>query len=183
MTIKRTPDEIVARITAIEEARSDPYGVECSQLLEALPWEHASQFMREGQTEHTADSWPRKNQYRDADAAYARIRDYLPHAWQKANQSAGASAARSMAFLRGVLWAIGPEHDELVASLAEQQAPDRKIDGETVRDLRPAFDFYGKVGLVRVSELVGFDWKTADNDEWRQDVNDEPVTATEALGQ
>lgn len=159
--ITRTPDEIVARIKALNS--EDLFGVERSRLLEALPYEHAKQFLRDD-APHTAETWEAER-VKDRKAVIAQIRGYLTFAWGKANECRGLSAQRSMSHFKGLLWLLGDQEElrEWIGS------PD-------------TYAFYGKPALVKLSELVGFNWLEADNDEWRNAEGEDAITADEALG-
>lgn len=181
--ITRTEDEIVARMRSLGADKTlDSFGIERSRLLDALPWEQAQQFMRSDQTEHTAERWEVRRT-RTHKSAIAQIREYLGFAWNKANQGQGISARRAMSHFKGLLWLLGPEHDGLREWIGNPEH----------------HEFFGKPGLVKVSEVVGFDWRVKldengnpkprrDNDEWidpdpdEGDVGAEPLTADEALG-
>lgn len=135
--VKRSADEIVARMAEV----SDLFGVQGSDLLEHLSFERAQPFLKDGVT---AEQW------QDAQAKAGpveRIVDYLPFAWEKANDCRGLSAARSLLHFKTWLWLAGVEPDWL----------DRELD---------EYEFYGKPQLVLISEAVGFDWRAVDKGSW-----------------
>ncbi len=159
MELPRTPEEILARMEAVAE-RDVPHGYERSRLLEALPYIQAVQYLVDG-APHTAETWE-VTRTKTRESVIGQIREYLPYAWDRANLTRGSSAIRSMAYFRGLIWLLGPEHDELVEWIG---APEN-------------FEFYGKPALVRISDVAGFDWHVRlnenddplpgrDNDDWR----------------
>ena len=70
------------------------------------------------------------------EAVVAKILEYMPFAWEKANGERGISAGRSMLKMSAWLWLIGEEG----------------IDCED-------YDNYGKPQLRAICELLGFDWR------------------------
>ena len=189
MELPSTPAEIVARIhhltmaPSIDGSPGDLHGVERSRLLEALPWKEAQQFFKPG-TPHTEESWENGERTPNSESVLAQIKDYLAFAWGKANLRRGDSAIRSLSHFRGLIWLLGPEHDDLYGWI---ETPDY-------------FEFYGKPALVRVSDLVSYDWRCMldengdprpgrDDDRWCYvpDIDEEnppsALTADQALGQ
>lgn len=163
--ISRTVDQIVARIHELTTDDSvDFFGVERSRLLEALPFDQAQQFL-EDDAPHTLETWEDDTRIKDHAGVKAQILGYLPFAWTKANGCRGLSANRSMSHFKGLLWLLGPSQDAL-----------REWIGTSEH-----YAFYGKPGLVKVSELVDFDWRKEDNGEWRNNEIDDSITADEAL--
>lgn len=164
MGLPRTPGETVARIKELGTTREDFFGVERSRLMESLPYEEAKEFLRDD-APHTEETWE-VERTRNCESVRSQITDYLKFAWGKANDCRGLSAQRSMAHFKGLLWLLGPEHDELREWIGTPEH----------------FAYYGKPALVRVSELVGFDWKKADDEEWRNVEDGESFTADQVLG-
>lgn len=144
--MSRTPEEIVARITAIEV--SDPLGFQRADLIEALPYEQVKPYLKDG---ITAEEW---GPIQSTDPI-AKARDYLGFAWGKANNCRGISAMRSVNHLQAWIWLAGFDHFDRIAN-AEYQ-------------------FYGKPVLVIASEALGFDWRAADDGRWRNDELSEGV--------
>lgn len=139
----RTHDEIIARLHAVKD--SDWLGTQSNDLLVRLPFELAQPFLKAGaKIEDFANGWP----FDDVDPM-ARAKDYLPFAWDKANNCRGISAGRSIEHFMTWLWLAGK--DKQVALLNN-------------------YDHYGKPQLVMVSVMCDFDWRKADNGEW---VNEE----------
>lgn len=90
----------------------------------------------------------------------AKILDYLPFAWEKANGCRGLSAGRSISHISAWLWLLG--HDDLA---------------EEIED----YSMYGKPQLVKVSEMFGFDWRAHDNNSWVNNEGEDGITADQAL--
>lgn len=163
--IPRTDEEIMHRIVELgEDPTADPMGIERSRLLESLPFNLAKKWLHPNH-KHTEADWE-QTMTRTKEKALAQIRAYLRFAWDKANQSRGTSAVRSISHFKGLLYLIGPEQDELRAKLSEENR----------------YRYYGKPQLVLVSEFAEVDWRKLDNDEWRDEPDDDPITADEALG-
>lgn len=149
----RTQEEIVKRINAIKE--DDFFGFETGDLIEYLDFDHAKEFLK---PEVTKKEW-NKN-CKTLKTAEAQIFEYIPFAWDKANNCRGLSAGRSMNHMRAWLW----------------------LAGET--DLSRAcehYNYYGKPNLVDICEKYEIDWKMLDDGEWRNNESETPITASEAL--
>lgn len=137
----RTPGAIVARIKEIETA--DFFGAETSDILVYLPFIHAQPFLKDGVT---SEEWAKSQKINNRETILAEILDYMPFAWEKANDCRGLSAGRSISHMRAWLWLLG---DELAG----------KIDD---------YSYYGKPELRAICEKYGFNWKEWDNGEWRE---------------
>lgn len=140
---KPTKEQILARIEEVK--KNDFMGFETFDLVEALDFEDARAFLKE---EVSAAEWDARKE--KGENPETTIREYLPFAWEKANNCRGLSADRSVSHMAAWLFLAG--HGTLV---------------EPMRDL---YQYYGKPCLVVVSELVGFPWQDYDNKRW---VNDE----------
>lgn len=160
--ISRTPDQIVARIKDPAVAKRDTAGDERSRYLDALDWNRAQEFLR-ADSGYTEESWSAR-QIRTVEQAKEEIRKHLVAAWEKANGLRAVSAVRSLCHFAGLLWLIGStEADEVVRSIED-------------------WDYYGKPQLVLISELIDFDWRSADNGKWQTNSGGEVKTADEVLG-
>ncbi|GJD41350.1 hypothetical protein [Methylobacterium bullatum] len=142
-TIRRSDDEVVAKIRSLEDGIADFFGAVHSDLIETLPFEAASPFLI---PEAIADDWSPAG--RDDVSVVERIRDYLSFAWDKANDCRGLSAGRSICHMQAWLWLLGEDE-------AAKQIED--------------YDLYGKPQLRAISEAVGVDWTSLDNGEWTND--------------
>lgn len=128
-TTIRTQDEILARIEEIK--RRDFLGFETDDLIGYLDFEHAKPFLK---PETTPDQWQPDST--DPDEIKAQMLDYMPFAWEKANNFRGISASRSMSHYSAWMWMTG--------------------DLEKVGDLHD-YEYYGKDNLAAICELYGWD--------------------------
>ncbi len=129
----RTQAEILERIEAVKN--DDFFGFQRSDLIDYLDFEHAKPYLKDGVSEA---QWAEREILEPEQA----ILDYLPFAWEKANDERGLSANRSMEHMKAWLWLAG---DDDVSWIDER------------------YEFYGKPHLERISERFGFDWKAHDN--------------------
>jgi len=161
--IGRDSATITARIRAI--AGRDPFGVERSRLLDALPWEAACEFLKADakDVDGAEEAWGMRRVKTRGDVLRL-IREYLPFAWEKANGARGLSAQRSLSHFRGLVWLLGDQD-----AIYEQIADVAK------------YLFYGKPQLILISQLVGFDWRKHDSGEWKQSDGEDGVSREEAL--
>ena len=134
---KRTQDEIVARIKTV--AKDDFFGFERTDYLECLDYEHAKEFLKEDTTE---SQW--LEALNKAKAPAESIMEYMPFAWDKANNCRGISASRSISHMTAWLWLHGDE--ELFNRFAQEE-----------------YRHYGKEKLIVVCEAFGIDWKALDD--------------------
>lgn len=126
--VPRTDEEILARIEARKS--EDFFGFERNDLVLRLPFDKAKPFLKDGATE--AD-WPTQAP-RDRESVIAEMLEYMPFAWEKANNFRGISAGRSMHHYMAWTWLAG---DDL---------------GDLLR-----YEFYGKDSLVRICQHYGWD--------------------------
>lgn len=139
--VPRTDDEILARVRSLQPG--DLLGFQTIDLICRLPFATAKQFLRDGVTEDQWTVLPR-----DRDALLAEMREYLPFAWEKANNCRGLSAGRSMAHYAAWIWLLGDDLGDL----------------ET-------YEHYGKDHLVAIGERYG--WGSAWDDGRRTNSEDE----------
>ena len=141
----KTQEEIVARIK--ERQKEDVLGFEAICYLDGLDFEHAKPFIKE-------EFWEKYKEKQPLDEAGIRKKmiDYMPFAWEKANNFRGISANRSIAHYQAWLWMLGEE------KLAEE------IDED--------YEYYGKPQLRKICEFLGID-----ADQWDDGVrlNEEPI--------
>lgn len=118
----RTQDEIVARLKAGVE--DDLFGFATDVLLDALDFEHAQPFLKEGVTpeqwnvKREADGFGRELQFpllREEDLKAAAL-DYLKFAWSKAQDHRGISAERSVTKLFEFCWLLGLDTQKIRAA-------------------------------------------------------------------
>lgn len=147
--VKVTPEQIVARIEAVKE--DDFFGAQVSDLLGRLPYELAKPYLKHGVT------------VQEFEAAVdlltgplAACKDYLPFAWDKANNCRGLSAGRSLHHMSAWLFLAG------YGALVDEHFQD--------------YSHYGKKQLVMASLLCDFDWTEHDDKKWRNDEVGKPLS-------
>lgn len=138
--VVRNHDEIVERIK--EMAEHDFFGFQTSDMLVYLPWDKAKPFLR---PEAVEGEW--RSLYPIFTPPLQAAKDYMPFAWDKANNERGISAFRSLEHMQAWLWLAGYEP-------------------KTLKELFEEYEYYGKPQLVFVSALVGFNWRDEDNGHW-----------------
>ena len=136
----RTQEEIVERIKKISE--HDFFGFETSDLLCCLDFEHAKEFLK---PEATEEKWKENIEPNDDALVKARAIDYMPFAWEKANDQRGLSAGRSLNHFSAWLWLLGATEEEV----------------EKLRE----YDEYGKPHLRAICNSLGIDYKKYDIEE------------------
>lgn len=128
MTTNRTQNEILVRIEEIK--KDDFFGFETSDLIEYLSFENAKQYLKDNVTKE------QYNEDRQSIVPKVQMIDYMPFAWEKANNFRGLSASRSMSHYRAWLWLDGD--NELWKTLEDYQ-------------------YYGKDKLVEICKYLGID--------------------------
>lgn len=136
----RTQEEIVDHIKNTSDSE-DFFGVQRSDWIDFLDFDHVKEFLKEGVTKEDWDSDRKENTVKGIRSA---ILDYLPFAWEKANNCRGLSASRSIAHMSAFLWLLG--EDELSKKFDETE-----------------YEHYGKEKLIVISEAIGFNWKEIDD--------------------
>jgi hypothetical protein len=129
----RTDDEIVARIDALRP--TDFLGFDTQDLIVVLPFERAKKYLK---PDAPADQW--HPEPRDRESVLRKMRDYMPFAWEKANDCRGISASRSMSHYASWVWLLGDDLGDLTD-----------------------YEHYGKDNLVRICEKYGWDHKQWDD--------------------
>lgn len=122
----RTDDEILARIEAV--STDDWMGTQIGNLLVRLPFDKAKPYLN---PDAVADDWT--VQPRDRESLIAEMLNYMPFAWDKANNSRGLSAGRSMDHFMAWTWLAGDDLGDLTS-----------------------YQFYGKDNLCRICAY--YDW-------------------------
>lgn len=123
----RSDEEILNRIAEVKER--DWLGFERNDLIECLSFEAAKPFLKSNAKEEDWVAAPR-----DRESVIGRMLDYMPFAWEKANDERGISAGRSMAHYTSWLWLIGTDLGDLLR-----------------------YQFYGKDNLVKICREFGWD--------------------------
>lgn len=123
----RTDDEIISRINVV--ADRDFFGFEVSDLVVRLEYEKAKQFI-------TADviqkDWEVVS--REPADVISMMHNYMPFAWEKANDGRGLSAGRSLSHYSAWIWLAGDDLGDLLE-----------------------YEFYGKDKLVLICNHYGWD--------------------------
>ena len=131
----RTDQEIIDRINARKEA--DFFGFELTDLLIRLPFELAKPFLN---PDVKGEDW--KVQPRDRDSVLKEMLEYMPFAWDKANNCRGLSAVRSMCHYMAWVWLAGDDLGDLTD-----------------------YQYYGKDNLVKICDHYGWDSSQWDDGE------------------
>ncbi len=159
----RTAEEVLARMDEVKDR--DTQGIERSRLLDALPWEHAKEFLTDPETVGE-EEWVKEFLYADDDALKRSMEVQLEFFIGKANMRSLGSTDRARASVRGFVFLL-PDSPERTAIL-----------DATVEDWDR---YYGKRQFVAAARLIGFDWEKHDDGKWVFEPGSEPVTAGEAL--
>ena len=130
----RTDEEILARIEEIES--EDFLGFARSDLIVCLPFDKAKKFLKEDVKESDWEVQPH-----DRESILKTMLDYMPFAWEKANDFRGISASRSMSHYGAWIW----------------------LAGDDLGDLSD-YQFYGKDKLVMICDHYGWDYAQWDDD-------------------
>lgn len=136
----RTDDEILARIEEVKH--EDWIGTERSELITRLPFDKAQEFLKEGAPK---SDWVVLG--RDRETVLAKLKEYMPFAWEKANNCRSISASRSLSHMRAFLWLM---------------QDDALLDALNILE----YSHYGKPQLREICERFGIDWRALDDDEW-----------------
>lgn len=102
----RTQEEIVARIERL--MLTDMLGFKTEDLILALDYEQAKPYLKDTTT---AEDW--KPEPIDRESVIQRMYDYMPFAWEKANDCKGISARRSIAHFMSWIWLAGDDLGDL----------------------------------------------------------------------
>jgi hypothetical protein len=149
MALTRTPEEITARMEAVKGRFMD---FQFGDLLEWLPFDLAKPSLKDHVTEQ---EW---NGARKTGDPLDEVREYLPFAWEKANDCRGLSAMRSVSHMTAWLWLAGYDLED---------------------EFEARYTRYGKPCLIIASEIAGFDWGAADDGEWVNEECGPALTETE----
>lgn len=129
-----TQRELVGRIAKRES--EDVFGFEMQDLAVYLDRDHIRPFLKE---DVSVDDWTPDDHTREA--VLARMLDYMPFAWEKANDQRGLSANRSVQHF--IAWTFA--------------AGDREFSDELIRMYDEEYQHYGKEILERVCQHYGWD--------------------------
>ena len=103
----RTDEEIIDRIDSLIE--DDFLGFDTQDLILALPFESAKKYLKDT---CTADDWGEPSP-RDRDSILEKMLEYMPFAWEKANDERGISASRTMSHYNSWIWLAGDDLGDL----------------------------------------------------------------------
>ncbi len=148
----RTQDEIVARIR--DRRKHDLLGFEVSEYIDYLDYAHAKEYLKGDTTE---ERWEKVR--KETKTPEETIKDYMPFAWDKANNCRGISAGRSIQHMVAWLWLDGKEW------------------AEEIEDC----EYYGKHQLVRICREYGIEWRDLDDNRWTNEEGEKGISADEAL--
>jgi len=123
----RTDDEIISRINVVTDR--DFLGFEVSDLVLCLEYEKAKQFIT---TDVIQKDWEVVS--REPADVISMMHDYMPFAWDKANNCRGLSAGRSLSHYSAWIWLAGDDLGDLLE-----------------------YEFYGKDKLVLICNYYGWD--------------------------
>lgn len=127
MNTPRTDSEIVARIESVKD--EDFLGFEISDLILRLPFDAAKPYLIPDAKPGDWHPSPR-----DRESLIVEMLEYMPFAWDKANNERGISASRSMSHYTSWIW----------------------LAGDDLGDLSD-YEYYGKDNLVRICNHYGWD--------------------------
>jgi hypothetical protein len=125
----RTDEEIVARIEALKD--TDYFGFDTADLIVRLPFDLAAPYLN---PDVKAEEWNGNVQPRDRESLIAGMLDYMPFAWEKANNARGLSASRTMSHYASWVWLAGDDLGDLTE-----------------------YEYYGKDNLRRICDHYGWD--------------------------
>jgi hypothetical protein len=123
----RTDQEIIDQINVC--AKRDWLGFEAADLINCLSFEAAKPLLKEGVTE---DQWVVVA--RDRESILKKMLDYMPFAWEKANNGRGLSAGRTMSHYMAWIFLAGDDLGDLTE-----------------------YQYYGKDHLVKICNHYGWD--------------------------
>lgn len=141
----RTSSEISARIKELES--NDFWSFQRGDLIDYLPFSEAKPHLKEGVT---AKQW--QPQPSDRESVISQIKEYMPFAWEKANDRRGLSAGRSINHMQAWLWMLGED-----------------AAAEALED----YSLYGKPQLRAICERYDIDWRAMDDGLWTNSEDDD----------
>ena len=99
----RTIEEILLKLEEVIGSNEDFFGVQKNSLIEALEYEDAKEFLKEGVTK---ESWDEGRVKYNLKELMQRMKEYLDFAFDKAENGRGLSAGRSLDHYRIWFWLI-----------------------------------------------------------------------------
>ena len=116
----------------------DFFGVKRGVLICFMKHEFAKEFLKEEFKNQNPDEFNQDIKKVTKENVFQAILDYLPFAWEKADDKRGISVSRSIAHFKALLWLL--DDGGLEAMEAE------------------SYESYGVPKLIYISDLVGFDY-------------------------
>lgn len=129
----KTQEEILARFN--ERKTEDFFGFECNEYLGYLDFAHVKPFLKDG---ITPEQWNPNSP--EPTKVIAKMLDYMPFAWEKANNCRGISANRSISHFIAWTWLI-----------------DEKFSAEIEKMFNSEYQHYGKEILVMICNHYNWD--------------------------
>lgn len=126
--MNRTQAEIIERLRT--NKKRDPFGWATMDLVEWLDFEQAKEFLK---PDVTAEQW--KEHYKPKPVRDQMV-EYMPFAWEKANDCRGLSAGRTLDHYSNWLWLIG--EDKMSESITN-------------------YEYYGKDNLAELCKFLGLE--------------------------
>lgn len=149
----RTPQEIIVKIRELKS--KDFFGFRVQDLALHLEKDDVLQFCK---PDADLSNW--KALPTDEESVKGEILEYMPFAWEKANNNRGLSAARSIDHMGAWLWLLGLD------KAAEQ-----------IRE----YNMYGKPQLRAICEAFEWDWRQWDDGRWTDKELDEGIAPPESV--
>ncbi len=137
----KTQKQIISRIKEFEHNDDDFFGVIRSDLLDFLTYENAKSYLKDDVTE---EAWNKVRSVWSEENIKAKILDYMPFAFEKANNMRGISANRSIDHMMGYLWIL-----------------DNKDFYNEIEGIE--YEHYGKEKLIAICKHFEFDYKKWDD--------------------
>ena len=120
---------------------NDVFGIAFNDLIEALPFADAKEYLKDEflMKDSAEEEWE-SSRIKTDDDVKARMLDYLPFAWEKAEDQRGLSADRSVRHFAAWAWLIDYEFYEKIEDMYNN-----------------SYFPYGEPILEYISEKLGFE--------------------------
>lgn len=120
---------------------NDVFGIAFNDLVEALPFADAKEYLKdEFLMKDSAEAEWESSRIKTDDDVKARMLDYLPFAWEKAEDQRGLSADRSIRHFAAWAWLIDDEFYEKIEDMYDN-----------------SYFPYGEPILEYISKKLGFE--------------------------
>jgi hypothetical protein len=148
----RTTQEITALLERIKQGEvRDVFGTRMSDLVRSLEYDAAKPYLG---VKVTREDWQQTALLTD-ELVIARMLEFMPYAWNNANNHRALPAVRSIEHMEIWLWLLGYE------------STDKLFD---------VYHNYGKTCLRAICEKFGWDWRQWDDGKWRSGENGHRIT-------